>query len=168
MLWMLFIFLDIKVLIIGPKLESEILSVISYGIPLKNITAIDLITYSPWVDQGDMHNLPYKENSFDLIICGWVIAYSDDKKKAAQEMIRVARHGCVVALSATYSPETNEEIIEAKGYMVGSEERIENTQFLHNLYTDYIGGIYFQHDVPEEAKAKNGRIITVFGVNKPS
>ena len=47
---------NIKVLIIGPKLESEILSVMSYGIPLRNIKAIDLITYSPWVDQGDMHN----------------------------------------------------------------------------------------------------------------
>ena len=52
----------------------------SYGISRKNISAIDLISYSPWIDLGDMHNLPYKDNSFDIIICGWVIAYSNKKE----------------------------------------------------------------------------------------
>ena len=159
---------NIKVLIIGPKLESEILSVMSYGIPLRNIKAIDLITYSPWVDQGDMHNLPYQDDTFDLIICGWVIAYSDDKQKAAEEMIRVSKNGCIIAVSATYSPKTNEEIEESRGYLIGSEERIEDTKFLNSLFSKNIGDIYFKHDVPEEAKQDNGKIITIFGIQKPN
>jgi len=159
---------EIKVLIIGPKLESEILSVISYGIPLRNIKAIDLITYSPWVDQGDMHNLPYQDDTFDLIICGWVIAYSDDKQKAAEEMIRVSKNGCIIAVSATYSPKTNEEIEESRGYLIGSEERIEDTKFINSLFSKNIGDIYFKHDVPEEAKQDNGKIITIFGIQKPN
>ena len=76
----------------------------SKRIPLKNITAVDLIKYSPWVDQGDMHNLPYEDNKFDLILCGWVIAYSNNKIKAAEEMTRVGKSGSIIALAATYSP----------------------------------------------------------------
>jgi hypothetical protein len=154
----------IKVLIIGPKLEAEILSVMSYGIPLKNITAVDLIKYSPWVDQGDMHNLPYEDNKFDLILCGWVIAYSNNKIKAAEEMTRVGKSGSIIALAATYSPLSNEEVIEKRGYLVGSEERINNTEFLLNLFKDKVKNIYFRHDVDQEKKDSYAKVLTIFSV----
>ncbi len=154
----------IKVLIIGPKLEAEILSVMSYGIPLKNITAVDLISYSPWVDQADMHNLPYSNDEFDLILCGWVIAYSNDKLKAANEMKRVGKNGVIIALSATYSPLSNEEIINRRGYLVGSEERIDETDFLLNLFQNNINKVYFKHDIDEHRKDQNGKILTIFSL----
>jgi len=155
---------DLKVLIIGPKLESEILSVISYGIPLRNITAIDLIKYSPWVDQGDMHDLPYEENEFDLILCGWVLAYSNNKIKAAKEMIRVAKSNAVIALSAAYSAISKQEIINKRGYLIGSEEEIKNSKFLLDLFGNNIKNIYFRHDIDEMNKKINGKIITVFSL----
>jgi len=155
---------ELKVLIIGPKLESEILSVMSYGIPKKNITSVDLIKYSPWVDQGDMHNLPYTDNQFDLILCGWVIAYSNDKQKAAEEMIRVGKNGVIIALSATYSPSSNEEIKDRRGYLISSEERIYDSKFLLNLFGESIKNIYFNHDVEESRRDSNGKIITIFSL----
>ena len=102
----------IKVLVIGPKLESEILSIRSYGIPKKNIDAIDLISYSPWVKSGDMHNLPYEKCTFDVIISGWVIAYSDNKQRAVDEMVRVAKDGAIIGIGVGYTPSSNKEIIE--------------------------------------------------------
>ena len=156
---------ELKVLIIGPKLESEILSVMSYGIPKKNITSVDLIKYSPWVDQGDMHNLQYGDNQFDLILCGWVIAYSDNKQKAAEEMVRVGKSGVIIALSAGYSPSSNEEIKSRRGYLISSEERIDDSKFLLDLFKDNIKNVYFNHDVDESRRDLNGKIITIFSLN---
>ena len=50
-----------------------------------------------------MHNLPYQDDTFDLIICGWVIAYSDDTKSSGGDD-KVSKNGCIIAVSATYSP----------------------------------------------------------------
>ena len=157
---------QLKVLIIGPKLEAEILSVMSYGIPLNNISSVDLIKYSPWVDLGDMHDLPYEDNYFDLILCGWVIAYSNNKQKAAEEMLRVGKGECVIGLAAAYSPLSNEEIIAKRGYLIGSEERIENSDFLLSLYKDKVSKIYFKHDVDESQLNEYGKILTIFSINK--
>jgi hypothetical protein len=155
----------IKVLIIGPKLEAEILSVMSYGIPLSNIKAVDLISYSPWIEKGDMHNLSYQDDEFDLILCGWVIAYSNDKAKAASEIIRVGKKEAIIALGATDSPLSNEEVIARRGYLVGSEQRINNVETLLSLFKEKIAKIYFKHDVDEDRKNTNGKILTVFSLN---
>ena len=39
----------------------------------KNITALDLFSYTPKFDMGDMHKMPYNNNSFDIIISGWCL-----------------------------------------------------------------------------------------------
>lgn len=102
----------LKVLSIGPRTESEILAIYSMGIEPTNVTAIDLMSYSPVIDTGDMHNMPYEDNSFDIIIAGWVLAYSSDNQKAADEMKRVARPGCHVAIGCVSEPHTREFINE--------------------------------------------------------
>ena len=156
----------IKVLVIGPKLESEILSIRSYGIPKKNIDAIDLISYSPWVKSGDMHNLPYEKCTFDVIISGWVIAYSDNKQRAVDEMVRVAKDGAIIGIGVGYTPSSNKEIIEKRGYLISSEERIPNNQFLFNLFKDRIDKIYFKHDIDDNRKEMSGKILSLFSIKK--
>jgi SAM-dependent methyltransferase len=157
---------NLKVLVIGPKLEAEILSVMSYGIPRHNIEAIDLISYSPWIRSGDMHEMPFADNSFDIIISGWVIAYSDDKKKAAKEMIRVSKNGTVICIGVSHSPATNNEIVKERGYLIGSAERIDSTDFLFNLFKPSIENIYFKHDIDSERQDMFGKIITLFSIRK--
>ena len=136
----------------------------SYGISRKNISAIDLISYSPWIDLGDMHNLPYKDNSFDIIICGWVIAYSNKKETAAKEMLRVSKNGAVIAIGVTYSPASNKDVIEDRGYLIGSPERLNSTNEIKNLFLKDLDRDYFSND-PIDLN-KNSKLISVFSINK--
>ena len=94
---------DAKVLSIGPRFESEIFNIRSYGFKSKNIKAIDLHSYSPLIDIGDIHNIKYENNSFDLLICGWVLRYSPDRDKAISEMIRVTKDGGIIAIGVAFN-----------------------------------------------------------------
>jgi SAM-dependent methyltransferase len=41
--------------------------------------------------QVSIYELPYKDNSFDLVICTEVLEHLDDPQKALQEMVRVSK-----------------------------------------------------------------------------
>ena len=41
--------------------------------------------------QGDIYKLPYKSNSFDLVVCTEVLEHLENPKKAYRELIRVSR-----------------------------------------------------------------------------
>lgn len=69
------------------------------GYEKNGIRALDTFSYSPLIDVGDMHNMPYESNKFDGIICGWTISYSTDPKLAASEMTRVLAKGGYIVLS---------------------------------------------------------------------
>ena len=99
-----------KVLSIGPRTEGEIFNLMGNGFNQKNITAVDLQSYSPLIKVGDIHNLEYLDNTFDVIICGWTIAYSYNKTKAASEIIRVAKNNAIISISGTYAGETKGSI----------------------------------------------------------
>ncbi len=43
------------------------------------------------VKKGDIYELPYKSNSFDLVICTEVLEHLDNPKKAYRELLRVSR-----------------------------------------------------------------------------
>jgi SAM-dependent methyltransferase len=50
------------------------------------------------IKQASIYNLPYKENSFDLIICTEVIEHLEDPKKALQEMLRVSKKYLIISV----------------------------------------------------------------------
>lgn len=122
-----------KVLIIGPRNESEIFNFRSYGFTPNNITAVDLFSYSNLIELGDMHNLKYHDSQFDLVYAGWVISYSEDRFRAIDEMLRVCKVGGEIAFTATLSQTTNEELISRRGYMVGSRNRLQCVTDLSDL-----------------------------------
>ncbi len=43
------------------------------------------------IKKGDIYKLPYKDNSFDLVICTEVLEHLENPKKAYRELIRVSR-----------------------------------------------------------------------------
>ena len=69
----------LKVLSIGPRSMGEILNIQSHGYEYKNIYAIDLFSISKKIKIGDIHDIPYSDDFFDIVFCGWVIAYSENK-----------------------------------------------------------------------------------------
>ena len=82
-----------KILYVGARTEGEILSMAKFGFNPRNITAIDLFSYSPLISLGDMHDMPFGDNSFDLCIMTHCIAYSEQPGIAFQEASRVIKPG---------------------------------------------------------------------------
>ncbi len=142
---------NLKVLIIGPRNESEIFLYASHGFALDNIRGLDLIEYSEFIDVGDMHSMPYSDNSFDLVVCGWVMAYSKSHQLAANEIKRVVKNSGLVAIGMDVNPRTEEErteyseqVLKTEGY--GYELRSHgygSSNELLNLFKDSISHIIF-------------------------
>lgn len=157
---------NMRVLTIGPRTEGEILSLISYGFSSNNIKGLDLISYSPWIDLGDMHQMPYADNQFDAVILGWVIAYSEDRYRAAQEVIRVASNGALIAVGVEKNPKSNEELLNELGYLPSSESRIDGVQDVLDLFKDAVDEVYFKQEVIPERRDQKSSICVIFSVKK--
>ena len=76
---------------IGPRYESELYGLIGLGFRRKNIEAIDTFSYTPMIKVGNVHNLSFQSDLFDLIVCGWTIAYSEKPLEAIKEIVRVTK-----------------------------------------------------------------------------
>lgn len=50
------------------------------------------------VKKGDVNKLPYKSNSFDLVICTEVLEHLDNPKKAYRELLRVSRKYVLISV----------------------------------------------------------------------
>lgn len=133
-----------KVLSIGPRTEAELMTIRSMGFKWKNIKAVDLHTYSNLIHLGDMHKLEFPDNSFDLIISGWTLRYSNNIKKALSEILRVCKPGGLVSIGFTY-PKKNEESPESKTNKT-DENILYSTNQLKEFFIENIRHIYFEFD----------------------
>lgn len=154
---------SIPMLCIGPRSEGELLNLLGMG--FRNIRGIDLISYSPWIDLGDMHAMPYTDNSFGIVIMGWVLAYSREKRKAAKEVLRVVQNGGLVAVGSEDRKETAEELAAISGYEVANEERLTSVAAILDLFAPHVDHVYFSHDRPREPRQK-WQLLVIFSVKK--
>jgi len=64
----------------------------------KNITYTSADLYSPIADvKADICDLPFEDNTFDVVFCNHVLEHIEDDKKAMSELYRVlkpGRNGC--------------------------------------------------------------------------
>lgn len=155
-----------KILSIGPRTEGELLNLVAHGFAWNNIRGLDLISYSPRVDLGDMHQMPYEDNTWDAICMGWVLAYSDDPVQACKEVIRVAKPGAIVAIGVEYNPLTNEQILEQYGYLAGSAKRISSVSQILSFFCEGVDRVYFSHDVTPERHDEVGSLCAIFSIKK--
>jgi hypothetical protein len=158
--------IDSKVLTIGPRTEGELFSLVGYGFLPKNIRGLDLISYSKWIDLGDMHKMPYTDKSFDVVIMGWVISYSDEPKKAAEEVIRVSNDKAVIAVGVEYGGEEAKQQIAKLDYVPGAGRLTTNASQLLEFFGDHVDQVYFTHSIEEDRKDLKGSVIAVFSIKK--
>jgi hypothetical protein len=143
---------------IGPRSEIEIFGMMAAGFNPDRIKAIDLFSYSPYVEVGDMHCLPYAENSFDVIFLGWVLSYSRDQSVVVRELIRVARDRAVIVLAGDYSDSSRD-----RPTFKNEVTHMQSCDQLLTLFGDAVRKVYFRHDpeLPDIAM-----VLTVFELGK--
>lgn len=153
---------NLKILSIGPRSEGEIYLLYSNGFELKNIKAVDLFSYSPLIKLGDMHNLEYKNNTFDIVLMGWCLAYSNNKKKVLLEVNRVLKNNGSIIIGHTMFNMSEEEIVSKRGYLVASPfEKIKNKNDLDKLMKETHFEEFFSYPI-EYGKSKR----IVYGATK--
>ena len=151
---------EMKALSIGPRTEMELLSLIGQGFKPENVRGLDLISYSPWIDVGNAHDMPYEDNSFDVVVAGWVLVYSSDPAQICKEILRVARCGAVIAIGSTYWPE-EKRLKEAPGRTAVHYPLVEDVLAMFDGYVDQV---YVRHN-PADLSVE-GRTIVLFDIDK--
>lgn len=157
---------DAKVLTIGPRTEGEIFCLIGYGFKPKNIRGLDLISYSPYIDVGDMHNMPYENNTFDVVICSCVLVYSVDPQTACNEIMRVCKNDGLICIAQDTVPDAGKDHIGSRG-----KQTLLCADYLE-LFRSHIKRIFFQHEIPERLapvllnQGSNYTMSLIFQVNK--
>lgn len=152
-----------KTLSIGPRSEGELLLLAGYGFKWKNIHGIDLFSYCPRIDVGDMHEMPYADSTFDVVFSGWSLGYSDEQERALKEIVRVLKPGGYVAFGQGYNADTG-----TKTYWAGAKDRSRNTiDTIFAPIKEHVDTVYFRHELTPEMIDRGERaILTVFSIRK--
>ncbi len=154
-----------KVLIIGPRAESEFFIARTNGFRKHNLVGLDLISYSPYVKIGNMHDMPFDDHTFDIIVVGWVLAYSNNLKRACSEIRRVARTNAIIATGTQYLPESVEEVKRRLGYVPGAEKRIKSNEELLSYFGSSVDHVFYDHDVTKSHPDLKSDLVLVFRLN---
>ena len=93
-----------KILIVGPRNVQELYMAWLYGFEWKEITAIDLYSTHPKIKVMDMHNMTFKDESFDCVVMANTLAYADNTEKVIREVSRVLKPKGVFSFGATFNP----------------------------------------------------------------
>ena len=149
----------LDVLSIGPRSEIEIFALLAAGFSRDRIKALDLFSYSPYVEIGDMHAMPFADGSFDLVFLGWVLSYSKDQAHVASQVLKVCRDRAVVVIAGDYSDETH-----VKPTFRGENTYMKNCDQLLQLFAGHVGQVFFRHD-PDPPHS--WMVMTAFEVRKP-
>jgi len=157
---------DARVLCVGPRTEGEIYNLAAHGFELDRIRGVDLISYSPRIDLGDVHALPYADSTWDVVVCGWVLNYSNDQPLAARELVRVCKPGGVIAVGVEYNPRNRGEIGAELGYVPGAAVQITDLHGLLALFDGSIDRVYFSQEPTPSRRARLGSITAIFSIKK--
>lgn len=150
-----------NILLIGPRTENELYYLKSYG--FHNITCIDLLSYSPRIKCMDMHDLKFKNNKFDVIICGWVLIYSQNLKKCVKEIIRVSKNNTIIAIGyAKDKIKQKKNVNTAKEILNLFQKQIKKNIFIYDGELSHLP----KNKILNLAGHTSSNILTVFKIKK--
>lgn len=143
-------------LVVGPRYEPELLMARGLGWPAEATRGLDTFSYSPLIDVGDMHAMPYRDGEFSALVCGWTLSYSSRPEVAAREMQRVVRPGGYIAVSMQKVPD---DFVEVLDEVPSGDERIQTLAQLDALYDGCRRVVGLEPDV---ASGEEGHTIAVY------
>ncbi len=141
-------FKKMKVLVVGPRVESEIFRLLGYGFSLRNIKSIDIQSYSNLITLANMTKIPFEDNYFDLIIVGWVITYSNSVQVAANEFIRVGKNSCLISLCHTHKKKEEERL---------SDNLLNNSNDIINYFNKNLSTVIFKYHPFDKINNNNSK-----------
>lgn len=101
---------------------------------------------------GDIYKLPYKDNSFDLVICSEVLEHLKEPEKALKEIIRVSNKNIVISVP-------HEPLFRLSRMLRG----LNITAFgNHPEHINHWGIQSFKKFIPEEGNIKIRKVKTSF------
>ena len=121
--------------------------------------------------------MPYEGNSFDVVICGWTLSYSNSPRRLAEEMVRVCKTGGTIAIGVEYGTLSESDYQELLGYSlaVPGVERINSVAQINALFEGNIDKLFFNHDAPLKlSHTREGRVdlpscvMSIFQIKKNS
>lgn len=151
-----------SLLIIGPRYEPELLMARGLGWSPDGVRGLDTFSYSPYIDVGDMHQMPYDDETFSAIICSWTLSYSSSPDVAAREMSRVLKPGGYLVVSMQ---KIGADYADALPGVLSGAERIQTLTQLDGLYSDLDRVAGFESDVPPDG---HGHTIAAYRKAGPS
>ncbi|NQU60255.1 MAG: class I SAM-dependent methyltransferase [Rhodospirillales bacterium] len=154
---------ELKILCVGPRTESEIFMLLAAGFKPDNVHGLDLISYSDYVDVGDMHDMPYEDDSFDIVFLGWVIGYSKECQKIADETIRVTKPGGYVAVGVEREPPM--KVSEPLHGVTLDGTDFETTNEILALFDGHVHSVPFRHDVHRKMQDKMCHLMVIAELN---
>lgn len=145
-----------RVLVIGPRNEAELLLLSLYGFPLRNITSVDLFSYSPLIHCMDMHKLEFPDDSFDIAYSAWTLKYAYDLERACAELARVVKPGGVIVTGFSHTQTTTAEV---GAPIAGGIDELLAT------FGSRVGWVYWKESTPVPGGGAE-EVSVIFGVAK--
>ena len=127
------------ILILGPRYETEILLAKAFN--FKTINALDNFSYSPLIEVGDIHKLPYEDEKFDNIICGYTFSYSTSPLLFANEIGLVLKNNGILIIAIQRIEVTNLDTVD--GTLAGNN-RIQSKKDFDNFFSNMENFCYIQ------------------------
>jgi SAM-dependent methyltransferase len=104
-----------SILLVGPRYESDYFLLRGYGFSANRIKLLDQFSTSPRIEVGDAHDMTFADESFDIVILSWCLAYSADPELMVNEAWRTLKQeGVLIACSDSHR-EKNVEALEEAG-----------------------------------------------------
>lgn len=152
-----------RILSIGCRFEGDMLYLMGFGFDPKNLRGLDMISYSPWIDLGNMHKMDYPDSSWDAVILGWVLSYSDVPDVVAKEVLRITKPGGLIAIGVTYYPPELLQKFKDDGNP-SIDTHVQTVQGMLDLFEGHVEHVYFHHDTSDPSRQSSCMVI--FSVKK--
>lgn len=137
-----------RTLVVGPRNENDLLLLWAHGFTWANLTGLDLISYSPRIELGDMHDMPFADATFDTSVFGWTLSYSTDPVGACRELARVTRPGGVIAVAVEYTTMDADTLHLHTELDAANDDDPRSVDAILALFGDAVGPVFFRHDAP--------------------
>ena len=148
--------INMKVLSVGPRTEAELFRLVSMGFQLKNIKSVDIQSYSDLIELGDVIKMPFEDNSFDLVIIGWVLVYTNEPAQAIKEVVRVLKNSGIVSMCHSHD----------KGYTAYSNKHIDSSKMMLDYFGENLGYVYLKNHPFDEGKKQRRRSNFILSIRK--